>query len=241
MSRELSHQRVRSIHNEPVDLELPRPRPEPRAFEGRLVTVEPLDADRHALDLYPLVHGDAEREAVWDYLPYGPFASAAEFTDWVRNVAGKEDPLFYAIRRKRSGQVEGVASLMEIQPAFGVIEIGHINISIALQNSIESTEALFLLMKHAMDDLGNRRFEWKCHANNAASRSAAGRLGFSFEGIFFNHRVVKGRNRDTAWFSILDTDWPAIRANFERWLSADNFDESGRQKVSLGDLNRGLK
>ena len=241
MSRELSHQRVRSIHNDPVDLPLPRPRPEARVFVGGLVTVEPLDADRHALDLYPLFHGDAEREAVWDYLPYGPFASAAEFADWVRNVAGKEDPFFYAIRRKSSGQVEGVASLMEIQPAHGVIEIGHINISTALQNSIESTEGLFLLMKHAMDDLGNRRFEWKCHANNAGSRSAAGRLGFSYEGIFYNHRVVKGRNRDTAWFSILDTDWPAIRANFETWLAPGNFDDAGRQQVSLGELNRGLK
>ncbi len=130
---------------------------------------------------------------------------------------------------------------MEIKPATGSIEIGHINISPNLQNSTEATEGLFLLMRHAMDDLGNRRFEWKCNALNEGSRKAAARLGFSYEGTFYNHNVIKGRNRDTAWFSITDADWPAIRANFETFLDAGNFDDNGGQKVSLGDLNRSLK
>lgn len=240
MSSLPSHSRERQVNANPVAIELPRPRPERKVFAGRTVIVEPLDADRHAADLYPLFHGDATREAVWDYLPYGPFSTEAEYTDWVRQVAGKDDPLFYAIRVLSRGRVEGIASLMEIKPATGSIEIGHINISPSLQNSAESTEGLFLLMKHAMDDLGNRRFEWKCNALNAGSRSAAARLGFSYEGTFFNHIVVKGRNRDTAWFSITDQDWPAIRANFETWLEPRNFDSAGMQMSSLGDLNRAL-
>jgi RimJ/RimL family protein N-acetyltransferase len=133
-----------------------------------------------------------------------------------------------------------MASLMEIVPMQARIEIGHINISTAMQNTIEATEGLFLMMCHAMDDLGNRRFEWKCHSLNEGSRRAAARLGFSFEGIFYQHSIVKGHNRDTAWFSMLDSDWPAIKANFIQWLDPGNFDASGRQRVSLGDLNRGL-
>lgn len=240
MSSLPSHSRERRVNGDPAAIELPRPRPERRTFAGRTVIVEPLDADRHATDLYPLFHGDATKEAVWDYLPYGPFPTEAEYTYWVRQVAAKDDPLFYAIRVLGRGRVEGVASLMEIKPATGSIEIGHINISPSLQNSVEATEGLFLLMKHAIDDLGNRRFEWKCNALNIGSRNAAARLGFSYEGTFFNHNVIKGRNRDTAWFSILDSDWPAIRNNFETWLDPGNFDESGKQRTSLGDLNRSL-
>lgn len=240
MSSLPSHARERIVSGDPVTLELPRPRPERRTFEGRTVVVEPLDADRHAAELYPLLHGDSVREAVWDYLPYGPFPSLADYTEWVAGVAAKDDPLFYAIRVKSRNRVEGVASLMEIKPANGSIEIGHINISPALQNSVEATEGLFLLMRYAMDDLGNRRFEWKCNALNAGSRSAAGRLGFSYEGTFYRHIVVKGHNRDTAWFSILDTDWPAIKRNFETWLAPENFDAGGRQRASLGEMNRSL-
>jgi RimJ/RimL family protein N-acetyltransferase len=241
MSSDLSHARTsRSIHGEPVDIELPRPRPERVTREGRLVTVEPLDAERHAKELYPLYHGDVERERVWDYLPYGPFADFDSYRGWVADVASRDDPLFYAIRPRRTGRVEGVASLMEIRPAAGVIEIGHINLSTALQNTNESTEGLYLLMTYAMDDLGYRRFEWKCNALNAGSRRAASRLGFSFEGIFYQHSAPRGRNRDTAWFSILDHEWPAIRANFETWLAPGNFDAEGRQRASLGELNRSL-
>ena len=240
MSADLSHARQRKLSGEPVAVKLPRPRPERIGFEGRLATVEPLDADRHAAELYPLLHGDAERERVWDYLPYGPFPTPAEYAAWVRDVVSRDDPLFYAIRIKASGQVEGVASLMEIRPQQGVIEIGHINLSTAMQNSIEATEGLYLLMRYAMDELGYRRFEWKCNALNEGSRRAAGRLGFSYEGTFYQHFAPKSRNRDTAWFSILDHEWPPIRANFETWLTEDNFDDSGRQRRSLGGLNRSL-
>jgi RimJ/RimL family protein N-acetyltransferase len=241
MSSDLSHARAsRSINGEPVDIELPRPRPERVTRVGRQVGVEPLEAERHAGELYPLLHGDAERERVWDYLPYGPFADFDAYRAWVDEVASRDDPLFFAIRPKRSGRVEGIASLMEIRPAAGVIEIGHINLSTALQNTNESTEGLYLLMTYAMDDLGYRRFEWKCNALNAGSRRAASRLGFSFEGIFYQHSAPRGRNRDTAWFSILDHEWPAIRANFETWLAPGNFDAEGRQRASLGELNRSL-
>ena len=240
MSSDLSHARERTLSGESVSIVLPRPRPERIELEGRLVRVEPLDADRHAAELYPLLHGDPERERVWDYLPYGPFPSEAEYTAWVRDVVSRDDPLFYAIRTRQTGRVEGVASLMEIRPAAGVIEIGHINLSTALQNTVEATEGLFLLMRYAMDDLRYRRFEWKCNALNRGSRSAAGRLGFSYEGTFYQHSVPKGHNRDTAWFSILDFEWSAIRANFEIWLAADNFDENGRQRTSLGEMNRSV-
>lgn len=240
MSSDLSHARQRTLSREPVTVALPRPRPERIEIEGRLAAVEPLDAGRHAAEFYPLLHGDSERERVWDYLPYGPFPAPAEYEAWVREVASRDDPLFYAIRVHRSGRVEGVASLMEIRPQHGVIEIGHINLSTAMQNSVEATEGLYLLMRYAMDDLGYRRFEWKCNALNEGSRRAAGRLGFSYEGTFYQHSAPKGHNRDTAWFSILDSEWPAIRANFESWLAADNFDETGRQRASLGDLNRSL-
>ena len=241
MSDDLSHARGnRSSQGDPVEIELPRPRPERVTRGGRTVSVEPLDPDRHAADLYPLLHGDAERARVWDHLPYGPFPSFDAYRDWVADVASRDDPLFFAIRVKRTGRVEGVASLMEIRPQFGVIEIGHINLSTALQNTIEATEGLYLLMTYAMDELGYRRFEWKCNALNENSRRAAARLGFSFEGIFYQHLVPKGRNRDTAWFSTLDYEWPAIRDNFETWLSPDNFDGDGRQRSSLGEMNRSI-
>lgn len=240
MSSDLSHARDRSIGAAPVTIALPRPRPERRVFEGRTVIVEPLSADAHAHDLFAVFHADDKAKAVYDYLPYGPFADADAFRAWVAEVAAKDDPVFYAFRRKSTGKVEAMASLMEIVPAQARIEIGHINISTAMQNTLEATEGLWLMMQHAMDDLGNRRFEWKCNALNEGSRKAAARLGFSYEGTFFNHIVVKGRNRDTAWFSILDSDWPAIRANFAAWLAPENFDGDNRQKVSLGDLNRSL-
>ena len=241
MGADLSHARSnRSINDNPVEIALPRPRPERIVHEGRLVMVEPLDAAKHATELFPLLHGDIDRERVWDHLPNGPFPDIEAYRDWVADVASKDDPLFFAIRSKRTGQVEGVASLMEIRPGAGVIEIGHINLSTALQNTIEATEGLYLLMTYAMDALRYRRFEWKCNALNENSRRAAARLGFSFEGIFYQHSIPKGRNRDTAWFSTLDYEWPAIRRNFETWLSPDNFDANGRQRMSLGEMNRSI-
>ncbi|MGH8009856.1 MAG: GNAT family N-acetyltransferase, partial [Candidatus Binatia bacterium] len=185
-------------------------------------------------------HGDATKERIWDYLPYGPFVSREEFDAHLAAQAAGEDPLFFTIRPHASGRAEGVASLMTIEPVHRSIEIGHIWLGPDLQRTPAATEALYLLIAHAMDrgDLGYRRMEWKCNAANAASRAAACRLGFIHEGVFYQHRIVKGCNRDTAWFSILDREWPPLRANFETWLDPANFDADGKQRRSLGSLNR---
>jgi RimJ/RimL family protein N-acetyltransferase len=216
------------------------PRPQRCVHEGRLVRVEPLDVATHVTDLYQAGHGDAAKARIWDYLPYGPFTSEAAFHDHLAAQTVSEDPLFFAIRPRGSGRAEGVVSLLSIEPAHRSIEIGHIWLGPDLQRTPAATEALFLLIAHALDDLGYRRMEWKCNAANAASRGAAGRLGFTHEGVFYQHRIVKGCNRDTAWFSILDYEWPAIHANFVTWLDPANFDAAGRQRQSLGDLNRAL-
>jgi RimJ/RimL family protein N-acetyltransferase len=218
----------------------PAPPPERRVIEGRYVRVEPLDPAAHGADLYAASHGDEAKARIWAYLPYGPFATRDAFDAYIASNAVKEDPLFYAIRPHASGRTAGIATLMSIEPAHRSIEIGHIWLGPELQNTPAGTEALYLLIGYAMDELGYRRMEWKCDAANAASRGAAVRLGFTHEGLFYQHRIVKGRNRDTAWFSILDGEWPAIRANFEAWLDQSNFDEQGRQRQSLGDLNRSL-
>jgi RimJ/RimL family protein N-acetyltransferase len=174
-------------------------------------------------------------------MPSGPFAMLEPFRSWLRDCSASADPVFYAIRDGRDGQAKGMASYLNIHPKDGRIEIGHIWLGPALQQSREATESLVLLMRHALDDLGYRRLEWKCNALNDASRRAAARLGFAYEGIFYQHQIVKGRNRDTAWFSILDREWPAIRANFDVWLAPDNFDADGRQIRSLGEMNRALR
>jgi RimJ/RimL family protein N-acetyltransferase len=218
----------------------PAPRPGRRTHEGRYGIVEPLEPPAHADALFAASHGDPERARIWDYLPYGPFASAAKFRAHLNAQAAGEDPLFFAIRPRASDRVEGVASLMSIEPEHRSIEIGHIWLGPGLQRTPAATEALYLLIAHALDDLGYRRMEWKCNAANAASRAAACRLGFIHEGVFYQHRIVKGANRDTAWFSILDYEWPALRANFETWLDPANFDQDRKQRRSLGDLNRAL-
>jgi len=218
----------------------PAPRPDRRSHDGRYVRVEPLEPAAHAGALFAASHGDPQREHIWDYLPYGPFASEGEFRTHLNAQAASEDPLFFAIRPRASDRVAGVASLMSIEPEHRSIEIGHIWLGPDLQRTPAATEALFLLIAHALDDLGYRRMEWKCNAANAASRAAACRLGFIHEGVFYQHRIFKGMNRDTAWFSILDHEWPALRANFETWLDPANFDEAGKQRRSLGDLNRTL-
>ena len=219
----------------------PAAAPWPRrvAHEGRYARVEPL-VETHAAELYAASHGDERKARIWAYLPYGPFPAQETFAAHIAQQAAGEDPLFFAIRPHASGRVEGVASLMTIEPAHRSIEIGHIWLGPDLQRTPAATEALFLLIAHAMDDLGYRRMEWKCDAANAASRGAACRLGFTHEGLFYQHRIVKGRNRDTAWFSILDHEWPQIRATFLTWLDPANFDAAGKQRQSLGDLNRGL-
>lgn len=175
---------------------------------------------------------DAGREpSIWDYLPYGPYESADQLRPRVEEMAVSEDPRFYAICRGE--RAEGIAAYLRITPLHGVIEIGHIWFGTELQRTTAATEAIFLLARHAFDDLGYRRLEWKCNALNQRSRAAAERFGFTYEGTFRNHQVVKGRNRDTAWFAITAQDWPAIRGSFERWLAPENFDAAGRQRARL--------
>ena len=210
----------------------PPPRPADAVLEGRYARLEPLDAEMHGEALFASYAG---HDWIWDYLPYGPFDTAAPYVDWVRSVQGKPDPFFYAIRNLESGACEGVASYLRIAPEAGSIEVGNINYAPALQQTRAATETMFLMMDWAFD-AGYRRYEWKCDALNRPSRAAAQRLGFSFEGVFRQALVVKGRNRDTAWFAMIDSEWPALRAAFQRWLDPVNFDPEGRQAERLGDL-----
>ncbi len=208
-------------------------RPPSRApLRGDTVVLEPLDPVRHGHELFTAAQGADE---TWTYLPYGPFSSERDFIAWLEERAPLDDPLTFAIVDRASGRASGVASLMSIVPEHGVIEIGHIWLSPALQKTRQATEAIYLMAKQAFE-LGYRRLEWKCDEQNAASRRAAERFGFVFEGIFRNHRVVKGRNRDTAWYSITDAEWPSRNAAFEVWLAPANFDEEGRQRRSLAEL-----
>jgi RimJ/RimL family protein N-acetyltransferase len=203
------------------------------------VRLEPLDADTHGDELWA-VAGDPAADPTWDYLPYGPWDSRDAYIDWLRSRQAADDPLFFAIRDRTRDTVVGVGTLMRITPEARSIEVGHLWFSPRLQRTPAATEAIYLLIRHAFDDLGYRRMEWKCNALNAASRRAAKRFGFTFEGIFYQAAIVKGRNRDTAWYSILDGEWPAIRANFEAWLSPENFDERGEQRRALAELNATL-
>jgi len=202
-------------------------------LDGESVRLEPLDPRLHAADLYRASHEDERARSVWTYLWPAPFADAAAFAAWLRDGAAAADPLFYAIRDRATGRAAGMAAFMRIAPKDGVMEIGHIWFAPALQRTRASTEALWLMIRHAFD-LGYRRVEWKCNALNAPSRAAALRLGFRFEGVFFRHMIIKGRNRDTAWYSMLAEEWPARRAAFEAWLAPENFDAQGRQHRSLG-------
>jgi RimJ/RimL family protein N-acetyltransferase len=208
-------------------------------IEGREVRLEPIDPAVHTADLYHASHADPKALAVWDYLAHGPFADEAGFRAWARDAAASADPVFFAIRRPAQGPACGVASMMSVRPKDGVIEIGHIWLAPSLQRTRAATEALFLLMREAMDGLRYRRLEWKCNALNTPSRRAALRLGFRFEGIFYRHMISKGRNRDTAWFSITDEEWPRIRSNIEAWLAPENFDGDGRALRSLAAMNAG--
>jgi RimJ/RimL family protein N-acetyltransferase len=203
---------------------------------GSDVRLEPVGVAAHASSLYRLAHARPEDAALWTYLAYGPFTDQAAFETWLADRARSDDPLFFAIVEEASGQASGMASYLNIVPANGCIEIGHIWFAPPLQKTRGATEAIFLMMRHVFDDLGYRRLEWKCDALNAASMRAARRFGFTYEGTFRQHMVVKGRNRDTAWFSLLDHEWPAVRTAFERWLAPENFDATGRQRASLSAL-----
>ncbi len=214
----------------------PGKRPERVTLKGRWITLAPLDAEKHAAALYEGSNGDAERERVWTYLPYGPYADLTSFTADIELKARSADPLFFAIVDNASGRALGYQSLMRVDPANRVIEVGHVMYAPAMQRTVRATEAQYLFARYVFDALGNRRFEWKCDSLNAPSRRCAERFGFTFEGIFRQHMIVKGRNRDTAWLAMLDSEWPARKAAYERWLAPDNFDDEGRQKTRLSDL-----
>lgn len=217
---------------EPVLGWTPPPAPGPAVLEGRSVALERLDPGRHAEDLFA---ANSVSDAIWDYLPYGPFRQMGAYRDWAERMAGAQDPIFYAFRDRSSGRVGGVASFLRITPEAGSIEVGHINLAPVLQRSLAATEGLYLMMRWAFE-AGYRRYEWKCDALNLPSRRAAQRFGLSYEGIFRQATVVKGRNRDTAWFAAIDKEWPALRAAYEAWLAPDNFGADGRQRQSLASL-----
>ncbi|NJO38522.1 MAG: GNAT family N-acetyltransferase [Rhizobiales bacterium] len=204
-------------------------------MEGRFCRIEPIDVERHGSDLFRALHLKGS-ESNWTYLPYGPFADEAAFRDWMAASCLGADPLFHAIVDRASGKAVGVASYLRIEPRTGVIETGHIHYSPLLQRRPAATEAMVLMMRRVFSELGYRRYEWKCDALNAPSRQAALRLGFRFEGIFRQATIYKGRNRDTAWYSILDREWPALSTAFQQWLDPQNFDQRGVQKASLGTL-----
>jgi RimJ/RimL family protein N-acetyltransferase len=204
---------------------------------GRLVRLEPIDLARHAADLHAANAADRDGR-MWTYMAYGPFATLEDYEAWMKRTCLGEDPLFHAIVDRAGGKALGVASYLRIDPGNGVIETGHIAYAPALQRAPAASEAMYLMMARVFDELGYRRYEWKCDALNAPSRAAAERLGFRFEGIFRQAVVYKGRNRDTAWYAITDQDWPALKAAFQRWLDPANFDEAGRQRLRLSDLTR---
>ncbi len=196
--------------------------------------LEPLDAELHTADLWQAVQGHDE---VWDYLADGPYASEAELRRALEEKQASSSAVFFAILTEPNGRVEGYASYMRMDPANGVIEVGNILMAPSLQKTTAATEAMYLMARHVFEDLGYRRYEWKCNANNAPSRRAALRYGFIFEGIFRQHMIVKGQNRDTAWFSMLDSEWPARKAAFDAWLDPANFDAAGKQLKSLVQLS----
>jgi RimJ/RimL family protein N-acetyltransferase len=210
-------------------------RPERVTLKGRWITLTPLDAEKHAEALYAASHGEG-RDSVWTYLFNGPFENLSEFAADVELKARAVDPHYFAVLDNASGRAVGYQSLMRIDPPNRVIEVGGIMYAQTMQRTPGGTEAQYLFARYVFDDLGYRRYEWKCNNLNAPSKRAAERFGFTFEGVFRQHMIVKGRNRDTAWFAMLDSEWPARKAAYERWLSPDNFDGEGRQKASLSEL-----
>ncbi len=213
---------------------VPPPVPPRQAMAGRFCRLEPLDVERHAARLFEADAADTDGRS-WTYLAYGPFADLARYRAWMAATCLGDDPLFFAIIDAADGRPAGLASYLRINPSAGSIEVGHLHYAPRLQRTPAATEAMFLLMRAAFE-LGYRRYEWKCNALNAASRAAAQRLGLSFEGVFRQAAVVKGRNRDTAWYAAVDAEWPALRQALETWLAPDNFDAAGRQRLRLSGL-----
>jgi RimJ/RimL family protein N-acetyltransferase len=212
----------------------PPARPDREPMHGRFCRLEPLDAGRHAAELHE-ANGLDREQRMWTYLSYGPFDAFEDYAAWVHAAGESSDPLFFAVVELRSNRAVGVVSFLRIDPPCGSIEVGHLAFSPLLQRTPAATEAMFLMMKRAFE-LGYRRYEWKCDALNAPSRGAALRLGFSFEGVFRQATVYKQRSRDTAWYSILDREWPPLEAAFRRWLAPENFDADGKQKTKFSDI-----
>jgi RimJ/RimL family protein N-acetyltransferase len=232
----------------PVPLEQPYPRPLSGApvtelpaalipsrapLRGKHAELVAQDARLHAADLYAAGHDSEQGLRTWDYLAYGPWASLEDYHATMRTQSATFDTIFYAIRALDSECFQGQSSFLDINPQMGVIEIGHIWFGPELARTRAATEALYLMIRHAMDDLGYRRIHWRCNSLNEKSRQAARRLGFRFEGVFYNHMIFKGKNRDTAWYSILDDEWPEVRGILETWLDESNFDDSGQARTSL--------
>ena len=209
----------------------PRPLPPRTPMPGRFCRLEPLEIRTHAADLFEAYREDPAGRG-WTYLPYGPFERPAAFRKWLSADSGGSDPLFFAVV-DANGRAGGMAGFLRIQPTVGVIELGHIHFAPRLQQTPAATECIFLMLTRVFDELGYRRCEWKCDSLNSASRRAAERLGFTFEGLFRQATVYKGRNRDTAWYSVIDREWSARRASFQRWLSPSNFWPDGRQRKRL--------
>jgi RimJ/RimL family protein N-acetyltransferase len=214
----------------------PAKRPERLVLAGRAISLVPLSAKAHADALFEGANG-GDKDRVWTYLFDGPYTDRAAFRANIEDKAKSEDPLFFAIVDSASGKAIGYQTFLRIDPRHRTIEVGNILYTPAMQRTIGATEAQYLFARHVFDELGYRRYEWKCNDLNAPSKRAALRFGFTFEGVFRQHMIIKGRNRDTAWFSMLDSEWPARRAAYEQWLALDNFDTAGRQKISLLALN----
>ena len=212
----------------------PPPPPGRRAMRGQYCTVEPLSVEKHSADLFRANRLDRENR-IWHYLPYGPFDTLEAYRQWLAATCLGDDPMFFSIIAHATGTAAGIAAYLNINPNAGSIEVGHINYAPPMQRTRMATEAMYLMMRNAFT-LGYRRYEWKCNALNQRSRNAALRLGFSYEGIFRQMMVVKGRNRDTAWYGIIDKEWPALERAFQTWLAADNFDDDGAQRRSLAGL-----
>jgi RimJ/RimL family protein N-acetyltransferase len=226
---------------QPIGAALPdwtaRPLPPRSPMIGRLCRIEPINSARHAAELHDAYQQDREGRN-WTYLGYGPFDSLGAWSAWMERTCRGSDPLFHAIIDGATGRAVGMASYLRLDPGAGVIEVGHIHYSPLLQRRTAATEAMYLMMRRVFEELGYRRYEWKCDALNQPSRHAARRLGFSFEGVFRQATIYKGRNRDTAWYAIIDRDWPALAEAYERWLDPGNFDARGRQRLHLADLTR---
>eukprot|EP00512_Aurantiochytrium_limacinum_P006871 CAMPEP_0171530204 /NCGR_PEP_ID=MMETSP0959-20130129/12893_1 /TAXON_ID=87120 /ORGANISM="Aurantiochytrium limacinum, Strain ATCCMYA-1381" /LENGTH=236 /DNA_ID=CAMNT_0012072861 /DNA_START=271 /DNA_END=981 /DNA_ORIENTATION=- len=219
----------------------PRVFPPHEVLQGKICRLEPLSFKKHCDGLYKALEGPGSDPVLYEYLLNGPFEERSKFDEWVTQMDSSVDPQFYAIVENKSDLITGLISFLRIDKNDGCIEIGHVAFGATMQRKPIGTEVIYLLGKLAMDDLGYRRLEWKCHNENERSKRAAQRFGFTFEGLFRQHRVCRDRNRDTAWFSIIDSEWPACRDAFENWLDPENFDAEGMQVQTLEAIRASLK